>query len=80
MIEADDGNTGRLGLLGSAIDGTCEVVVAADDRMVEDAFDGLRPGRGRNALGGGNGCCEDGVPARARDDGAAELSGGAVAV
>lgn len=52
--EAEEGKAGRPGLLGSAIDGIWEdEFVADDERIVDEAFDGLRPIRGRRALGGG---------------------------
>ena len=53
LVGVDNGNAARLGLPGSAIDGICEAVVADDDRIADEAFDGLRPCRGRSELGGG---------------------------
>lgn len=53
---ADGGTEGRIvdvGVEGITRDGTCENVVDVDARIVEEAFEGLRPGRVRRALGGG---------------------------
>lgn len=44
------------GLLGVTIDGTWEDEVAAEDRIVDEAFEGRRVCLGRSALGGG---CDD---------------------
>lgn len=53
---ADGGTKGRIedvGVEGITSDGTCENVVDVEARIVEEAFEGLRPGRVRSALGGG---------------------------
>lgn len=81
MGGGEEENVDLSGLEDSAIDGT--LVVAADERTVEDAFDGRRLRPGLRVTGGG--ICsiwDDGVPARFRD-GVVALSGtatGAVAV
>lgn len=53
FVGVDRENAARLGLPGSAIDGICEAVVADEDRIVDEAFDGRRPCLGRRELGGG---------------------------
>ena len=75
VIETTDGRE-ELGLLGATIEGIAEDDVAAEDLIVDEAFEGRLPCRGLSALGGCDVAAEGVVGLFL--DGVAERSGTAI--